>query len=93
MIPTMIEGPLTVRLRGDSPRAYHSTTRLDAYTCPDCGRTDLFAARAMRIKHPDADRTSPRNVSDLEGVRRSPGSPDRIGVEPTVRKVETQTQG
>ena len=43
MVPLTVGTRLSVHLPGDTPEAYWTATPLDAYTCTDCGRTELFA--------------------------------------------------
>ena len=90
MIPTTVEGPLTVRLRGDSLRAYHSTTRLEAYTCPHCGRTDFFAAKPLRINGPDWAPPSERRMGDREPVRGASGSANNDSVHSCSLQIHVQ---
>ncbi len=49
LVPTRVETQLFVRRRGDTSRATWSTTHLDAWTCLNCGRTDLYAAEPERL--------------------------------------------
>jgi hypothetical protein len=43
MVRSALSTNISVRHVGESSADYWSMSRLDAFTCVDCGRTDLFA--------------------------------------------------
>ncbi len=49
MVLSALSTNLSVRPAGDSSSDYWSSTKLDAYTCVDCGRTELFAENPSAI--------------------------------------------
>ena len=49
MVRAALSTNLTVRHVGESSVDYWSTSKLDAYTCVDCGRTELFAQNPSAI--------------------------------------------
>ena len=49
MVRSALSTNLTIRHVGESSADYWSTSKLDAFTCVDCGRTELFAENPSAI--------------------------------------------
>lgn len=49
MVRSALSTNLSVRHVGESSSDYWSTSRLDSFTCVDCGRTELFAENPSAI--------------------------------------------
>lgn len=49
MVQSALSTNLTVRHVGNSSSDYWSTSKLDAFTCVECGRTELFAENPSAI--------------------------------------------
>ncbi len=49
MVRSALSTNLSVRHVGESSADYWSSSRLDSYTCVDCGRTELFAENPAAV--------------------------------------------
>ena len=49
MVRSALSTNLSVRHAGESSSDYWSSSKLDSYTCVDCGRTELFAENPSAI--------------------------------------------
>lgn len=50
MVPLVVGTRLSVHQPAEAPEAYWTATPLDAWTCTDCGRTELFARNPRIFK-------------------------------------------